>query len=282
MTDGAANDLARVLGAFSLFRTPAKVRDALSDRTALDASLSELEADVEHDIYVRASLLRDAGIGVITVDDDRFPSGLKHRGRAIAPALFYRGNLDLLKSRCISVSGSRDVSERGSAAATRLGEIAAAGSCLVAGNARGVDTITASAALTAGGSAILVLPEGITHFRPKSAFRSLLTPTNHLVVSQFPPDQRWAAHNAMVRNRVICGLASSVVVVEARDSGGSLAAGREAIKLGRLLITLSFENQTPPGNQILIGEGAVAANTPEELQELLSRTDDRPEQTTLL
>jgi hypothetical protein len=45
---------------------------------------------------------------------------------------------------------------------------------------------------------------------------------------------------------------------------------------------LSFENQTPPGNQILIGEGAVAANTPEELQELLSRTDDRPEQTTLL
>lgn len=129
---------------------------------------------------------------------------------------------------------------------------------------------------------ILVLPEGITRFSAKPEFRSLLRERNHLIVSQFEPGQRWVAHNAMARNRVICGLATSVVVIEARDSGGSLAAGREALKLGRRLVTLTYGDQTPPGNQILVDEGATVVETPGELREALANRSRPPEQGTLL
>lgn len=273
--------LFRVLAAFHIFRTPARVRDALQNQISLDETIAQHDHELSG-VETEATRLAAEGVRVVAVDDHAFPPGLFHRGRPIAPALFYKGNIDLLASQCVGVSGSRDVSERGGSAAARSGAaISDLGFCLVAGNARGVDTIAVTSALTRSGRAILVLPEGISRFEPRAELHSLLTDGNHLIVSQFTPGQRWATHNAMARNRVICGLSRSVVVIEARESGGSLAAGREALKTGRQLLALTYGDRTPSGNRLLVDEGAVPVDSPDMLKHLLSTRSQPPEQGSL-
>ncbi|MCX2966290.1 DNA-processing protein DprA [Gordonia aquimaris] len=277
-----SSQLFRVLAAFHLFRTPARVTKALLNREvledAIETHLSEMSQVEDH-----AARLSSENIGVLAVRDPAFPNTLADRGMPIVPALFYKGNPELVTHDCVAVSGSRDVSDRGTSAAARAGKIiAAADLCLVAGNARGVDTVSASSVLANSGRTIFVLPEGISRSQPRAALHDLLTEDNHLVVSQFPPNQDWAAHSAMARNRVICGLSRSVLVVEARQSGGSLAAGREAQKLSRQLLTLTYGDNTPPGNQLLIDEGATPVDSPDALRTLLTAVSEGPEQGTLL
>ncbi|GAB38076.1 DNA-processing protein DprA [Gordonia sputi] len=277
-------DIERVLFAIHIARTPAKIRDVLLDRNALHTQIGNVDSDTAARIRDEAAEFATS-VGVISADNSRFPVQLVRRGKAIVPALFYRGELGLLDTPMVAVSGSRKVSDRGAAAATRLGEIVAqSGQTLVSGNARGVDTLATTAASSRGGSTVLVLPEGITHFRPDEENPDIgMSDSTGLVLSQFSPHQPWSVHTAMGRNRVICGLAGTVVVVEAGESGGSLAAGREALKLGRHLVTLTYGDHTPEGNQILISEGASPIASPDALREaLLPPSDDEPEQARLL
>jgi DNA processing protein len=51
------------------------------------------------------------------------------------------------------------------------------------------------------------------------------------VVSQFSPTQPWTTGGAMTRNSVVIGLGLALVVVEAGETGGTLAAGKRAFEL---------------------------------------------------
>ena len=277
-------DIERVLYAINFARTPAKVRDAILDRLSLNSRIDEVDGQTSARVRDQATELLSRDIGVLAADSPDFPSQLERRGKAIVPALFYRGDLGILDTPLIAVSGARKVSERGAAAAARLGEIVAqTGRSLVSGNARGVDTLTSAASLKAGGKSILVLPEGIARLPADNRADPLATSSDLLVLSQFAPEQPWTVHTAMGRNRVICGLANTVVVVEAGESGGSLAAGREALKLDRRLIVFTYGDHTPAGNQILIDEGARPVSSPDALRQILrGQAADHSEQPRLL
>lgn len=265
-----ADAIERVLFATYVARTPAKIRDVLLDPAASESKLDGIETLATTEIRVQAQRLAEDGIGVVAVDDLRFPARLVRRGKAIVPALFYRGDLSILDAPLLAVSGSRDVTDRGAAAATRLGEIVAqSGLGLISGNARGVDALASTAALRQGGRSVLVLPEGIANSRVHTATQDICASSESLVLSQFSPNQAWTVHGAMGRNRVICALAQTVVVVEAGTSGGSLAAGRDALNLKRRLLVFTYGENTPPGNQILLDEGAIEVPSPEAFRDLL-------------
>lgn len=72
----------------------------------------------------------------------------------------------------------------------------------------------------------------------------------------------------MARNSVIIGLSSALVVVEAGETGGTLAAGSRALKLGQRVLALEFSS-TPPGNRFLLNEGAVSVRGRAELGEFI-------------
>jgi DNA processing protein len=139
----------------------------------------------------------------------------------------------------------------------------------ISGYARGVDTATHVAGLEAGGHTVLVLPEGIDHFRiRRGGVRDAWDPARALVLSQFAPTQPWSVHGAMARTGTIIGLSTALVVVEAGETGGTLAAGRRALALGRRVLVPEFAADTP-GNQALLVAGAIAVKDPIELEELL-------------
>jgi DNA processing protein len=63
----------------------------------------------------------------------------------------------------------------------------------------------------------------------------------------------------MERNKVIVALSSAVIVLEARDQGGTLNAGFSALKMGKPLFVALYEdmNGSREGNQRLIEEGGM-------------------------
>lgn len=152
-----------------------------------------------------------------------------------AASLDLHGRAELLRTAGVGLCGSRDASEQGIAMAQAAGATAAGLDVpLISGYARGVDTAGHVAALSAGGSTIAVLAEGIERFRLREEYRSFDTELDNLTaVSQFPPGAGWSVHRAMARNALICALSAVIVVVEPRESGGTIAAAREALRTSR-------------------------------------------------
>jgi DNA processing protein len=187
------------------------------------------------------------------------------------PYLFVWGSTRLLEAPTVGMCGSRHASARGLEAARACGrEAARHGMNVVSGYAKGVDTETHLAALEAGAGTVIVLAEGIMHFRRKRAFDGVgFNPDRVLVLSQFPPSQRWNAGAAMTRNGVICALGTALVVVEAGERGGTLNAGRQALDLGRQVLALQFGDDAPAGNLSLFAEGARRIATTGQLSRAL-------------
>ncbi len=175
-----------------------------------------------------------------------------------SPILYFAGNLALLSQAGVGVCGSRKSSEKGIETVRDCAEqIAKRGGPVVSGNAAGIDVAAHRAALEAGGNTILVLPEGIHHFRVRKDLRDVWDWSRALVVSQFEPDAPWSVFRAMDRNRLIIALSRAMIVVEAGESGGTVSAGLSTLKAGKPLYVAVYENmpEKAPGNERLLQLG---------------------------
>ncbi|RLP80235.1 hypothetical protein D9V34_14315 [Mycetocola lacteus] len=258
------------LSAFETLRTPGRITSALRHGgiAALEHEHAKLSPAVLDDIEKKAHEMRRNDVGVVIFTMPDFPSSLLSEQRPVAPIIFYRGNKDLFYRDGIGMCGSRHASARGLEAASRCGALATLkGMTVVSGYAAGIDTATHLAALRKGGSTVVVLAEGMDHFRVKRDFADAFDWDRILVLSQFAPSQPWRAHAAMARNGIVFSLPKALLVVEAGEKGGTLAAGEGALKLGRTVLTVGFGDETPPGNRILIEKGATAVSSPKELRD---------------
>jgi DNA processing protein len=224
-----------------------------------------------------ASELSDRGVGAVLFGSAGYPH-LLSRVRAAPSFLFYLGAVDLLTAHGIGMCGSRNPSDEGLRAAAACSEVAAQhGLTVVSGYARGVDMTTHVSALSSGGSTVIVLPEGINHFRVKRGpVADVWNKERVLVVSQFPPSRPWSAGNAMARNNVIIGLSLALVVVEAGEKGGTFAAGSKALQLNKPVLTLEFA-MNPHGNTELIRRGAISIRNRAELHAQLLEVGKNPQ-----
>jgi DNA processing protein len=187
------------------------------------------------------------------------------------PILFWWGNLELVDRRGVGMCGSRDASARGLHYARIFGRsVVKRGLQVISGYARGVDMETHLGALEADGTTVIVLAEGIKHFKRKRAFGGVrFDESTVLALSQFPPAQSWTAGAAMSRNAVIASLAQAMLVVEARERGGTLNAGLQALKIGRPVYAIAYTDDPPAGNEILFERGARPLRSQNELLEVL-------------
>lgn len=187
------------------------------------------------------------GVEMLWIGDHQYPARIKAILGKQAPAfLFIKGDRRLLELPAVGFCGSRKASEKG-LQVTRDAAMALASQkiCVVSGYAHGVDLTAHRAALEVGGSTIFVMAEGIAHFRVKKEIADVLASGNYLVVSQFPPLLPWIARNAMKRNSTIIGLSDGMILVESGNSGGTFAAGDEAIKRHHPLFVVDFAAPGP-------------------------------------
>ena len=171
-----------------------------------------------------SSELRRARDRVVTVHGDPdYPAVLSTI--PIPPAvLFVRGRLDVLDARRVAIVGTRNATAAGRATAFELGEaLAAHGVAVVSGLARGIDGAAHRGVRSAGGRAVAVVGNGLDRPYPKqNADLWEWVADNGLLVSEWPPGTQPDAWRFPLRNRIIAALSEVLVVVESRESGGSL------------------------------------------------------------
>lgn len=240
---------------------------------AFERVLAGLPAEDRRRIEDQAQDLSDAGVDAVLLGQSDYPDLLASSRQAPA-ALFYVGPVELLTHRAIGMCGSRKASAEGLRAAHACADaVARRGYSVVSGYAKGVDTVAHSAALACGGATVIVLAEGINHFRiRRGEFAQLWDPKRALVVSQFAPDQKWFASGAMTRNSVISDLSQALVVVEAGETGGTLAAGQYGLQRGQAVLALELFD-APPGNQLLMAHGARVIRSRQHLEAALDYFD---------
>lgn len=199
-------------------------------------------------------------IDFVSLLDNNYPDDLKRYLSTNTPSvLSYIGNLNLLNKKKVGFSGSRKVSDKGTAITKDCVEqLSEKDICIVSGYAAGVDHIAHYTAIEQGASTIIVLPEGIESFRIKKEFKNIWDWDRVLVLSEFMPDDKWTASRAMLRNNTIIGLSDIVVVVEAGETGGSLDAGLKTIEKGKYLFVPQYGivPDSALGNNMLINKGA--------------------------
>jgi DNA protecting protein DprA len=181
--------------------------------------------------------------------------------RNLPPVLFAVGPTYLIATPSVGFSGSRSATGRGLEVAADIAEqVSGQGFNVVSGGAKGVDITAHRTALTNGGTTTVVLAEGILQYRMRQELRAIFDPARTLVVSEFFPDVAWIASRAMQRNRTICALSRALVLIEARASGGTFAAGEAALAMGVPLFTADYSSklESNDGNRILLERGGVA------------------------
>ncbi len=193
--------------------------------------------------------------------DSAYPRRLELAFGALAlPEIWYLGNTDLLKAKGVGFCGSRNASEIGlRVAADCASQLSERRIAVISGYASGVDMASHEAALAHGGDTIIVLPEGIDHFRIKKTIKALWDWSRIVVISYFPRNAVWRADRAMDRNKVIVALSQAVLVLEARDRGGTLNAGYCALQMHKPLFVAFFGDMSDgrEGNRQLIERGGI-------------------------
>jgi DNA processing protein len=270
------------VAAFECWRTPSEVRAALAREASIDEAWSELDVAARNRVQTVFDRLRRAGVGAVATGDPHYPSRLAATEGA-PPVLFWFGNVELFETPAVGMCGSRQASDIALQAARTCGrEVAGHGLTVVSGYARGVDMETHIGALEAGGRTIVVLAEGMLHFRVKKVLRETGVDSERiLVLSQFPPGQSWNVGAAMTRNSVIVALGRALVVIEARERGGTLDAGLQALRMHRPLLALDFSAGAPRGNELLFARGARRISSVGDLKRVLDAVGDPSEQLVL-
>ncbi len=208
--------------------------------------------------------------GLITFQHPGFPALLRDIA-GCPPALFYRGDSELLGVPQIAVVGSRTATPQGIENAENFSsELARRGLCVTSGLALGVDGAAHRGALLANGSTIAVCATGLDRVYParhKELAREI--ERTGLLISEFALGTAPRSEHFPRRNRLISGLVLGVLVVEAARRSGSLITARLAGEQGRDVYAIpgSIHNVMARGCHQLIRSGAKLVESVDDILE---------------
>lgn len=201
------------------------------------------------------------GIGILTIQDKRYPVRLKNTCDP-PMVLYYRGTLpDWDITPAIGVVGTRKASTSGLRTAYRFGgQIATCGGMVISGGAAGIDTMALEGAMAAGQPVVAVFGCGIDVVYPKknkALFERIAE--NGCLLSEYPPRVEAFGWHFPERNRIISGLSSGTLVVEAPEGSGALITARHALEQGRDVYVVPGNVDEPAcaGSNALLRDGGI-------------------------
>jgi DNA processing protein len=199
------------------------------------------------------------GVSVVARGDPGYPVLL-----AFDPdppnVLFVRGRLDALQLRTVGIVGTRNATAAGRATAFELGQALADNEvAVVSGLARGIDAAAHRGVRATDGIAIAVVGSGPDLPYPKqNADLWEWVAGEGLLVSEWPPGTEPEPWRFPLRNRIIAALSEALVVVESRETGGSLITALAAGDRGVTVMAVPGSTRSPAarGTNKLLVDGA--------------------------
>jgi DNA processing protein len=224
-------------------------------RSAREFLAAPDEAAIDADI----EWIRTANATLIPCTSPSYPRLLACTSRAPA-VLYVLGNASALHTTQLAIVGSRSPTASGRDTARDFAQFfSRAGFTITSGLALGIDSASHEGALDAQGVTIAVCGTGLDIVYPrKNILLARRICERGALVSEFPPRTGPLPPHFPQRNRIISGLSSGTLVVEAAQNSGSLITAQHALEQGREVFAMpgSIHNPLSRGCHKLIREGA--------------------------
>jgi DNA processing protein len=251
------------------FGTPAAALAAVPDlarRGGGKAPALRSAADAEREI----ALVEKLGARFLALGQGLYPRLLAELEDA-PPLLMAKGNLNLLDRQAASIVGARNASAAACRFARGLAyDLGQHDLVVVSGLARGIDSAAHDGALDTG--TIGVIAGGIDIFYPpENEDRQKVLYERGLVIAEMQPGTEPRARHFPYRNRIIAGMCSGTVVVEAAPRSGSLITARLAAEAGREVMAVPGSPLDPraQGCNQLIRDGATLVQNAADVVEAI-------------
>ena len=202
--------------------------------------------------------LQKLGGDIVCAGEPAYPLALAATDDA-PPVLSYIGDLNLVRSPCLAMVGARNASLNGRKFAGKIAkELGQSGQIIVSGLARGIDTSAHQGALETGTIAVVAGGIDVIYPRENTELYEQIKQRG-LVIAESPLGMEPIARHFPKRNRIVSGLSTGVIVIEAAFRSGSLITARMAGEQGRDVYAVPGYPQDPraQGSNKLIQDGAV-------------------------
>ncbi len=260
--------------AFERLRSGVRL-DPMVERAIPPRDLSSMRREAAAiDVDATVELCRAAGIEVAWLGSPNYPVQLisDHEAPAV---LFSRGDLTSLDHRRVGVVGTRNATASGLATARELGaELSRAGVSVVSGLALGIDGAVHDGVRAVGGPGRAVAVVGCGLDRPYPKRNGLLwewVASEGLMLSEWMPATTPDAWRFPLRNRIIAALSEVLVVVESRETGGSLITARAAADrdVEVMAVPGSPRVRAAAGTNMLLVDGAAPVTSVDDVLMML-------------
>lgn len=204
--------------------------------------------------------MKKNGIDIINCFDQNYPHNLKYiENRPIV--LFYKGDISIVNNESVAIVGSRNCTEYGRKCADYFSsELSKRKVNIVSGLAIGIDAMAHIAALNNNGKTIAVIGNGLDNIYPSqnSKLAELIVKEGGVILSEFVIGTKPLKYNFPRRNRIISGIADSVIVIEGSKKSGSLITADYAINQDKEVWAVpgSIFSSNSEGTNQLIKDGA--------------------------
>lgn len=262
----------------SRFGSPQEALSGLPGLAARGGLKRKIKLAAPSDIEQEFEALSDGGAELLFWGEDAFPPLLAAIEQG-PPLLTVRGNQKILQRPILGMVGARNASAAGRKITRSLAaELGKSGHAISSGLARGIDTAAHEGALETG--TIAVMAGGADHIYPpqnKELYAQIFE--GGCIISEMPWGYSPKARHFPRRNRIVSGLASGVIVVEAAARSGSLITARYALEQNRDVFAVPGSPLDPrtEGSNRLIQDGArlivSASDVLEHLDQFPPRAD---------
>lgn len=218
--------------------------------------------------------LEERGIHFVTFQEENYPSVLRKLDDK-PYWLYYRGKLPSNQGTFVSIVGARNCTDYGCQVAQWLGrQFAEQGISVISGMANGIDTYAHRGALQGKGDTWAVLAGGVDICYPpnnQTLYQQIQQQGG--ILSETSPGVKCMSYLFPLRNRMIAGLSSATIVVEARKKSGSLITAELALEQGKDVFAVPgrFGDELSEGCNLLIKDGAFIVTNIQDIIEILNK-----------
>ena len=215
--------------------------------------------------------MKENNIKIININEREYPQALK---KIYDPpiSLYVKGNIKKLNNKNIGIVGCRECTTYGKKSAEYFAyNLSKQNINIVSGLAKGIDSYAHLGSLN-NGNTIAVLGNGLDMIYPKENLElaNEIIKRGGTIISEYPCGTKPDKMKFPARNRIISGISSGIIVIEAKEKSGTLITVDFALEQGREVFVVpgNINSINSVGTNDLIKQGARLVTTYEDVSSL--------------
>lgn len=264
----------RKLKLLELYKTPEEIYkltkeelmniNGIGEAIANDIMISKNEEILNYHI----KYMKENNIKIININEREYPQALK---KIYDPpiSLYVKGNIEKLNNKNIGIVGCRECTTYGKKSAEYFSyNLSKQNINIVSGLAKGIDSYAHLGSLNTGNT-IAVLGNGLDMIYPKENLElaNEIIKKGGTIISEYPCGTKPDKMKFPARNRIISGISSGIIVIEAKEKSGTLITVDFALEQGREVFVVpgNINSINSVGTNDLIKQGARLVTTYEDI-----------------